>query len=557
MNIRFFDDFKKTRSLIGEEVFGLYIKAAILGFFWFVTESSFIFILQGFLLSLGIMIPGQVMLPSWYPDSLLATSFILVAYGMVRSFIIFSRNYLSGAVGQIFNRTMRERFLTYSLHNVQTIPMHEIVSVFNERIQQAGALLQYFVFFIINLISLGFFFFLGLKLAPLELVIGLSILLLFLYPLQKLNETISNNGHELVKEWNTVSQTLITGFKNFFFLKFYNLIDEEIDKGKNSLRLYQDNYLNFHWLASLKLAFPILLGSIVVSFITFMSFRYWKTPGAVLLTFYYIFIRIAQGASDTSTVLGIVKLNFPGFKILLEWHKKMSIFEKQQQKLTQGEKIVPFNADISVEVKNISFAYHSHRKILNDVSLSIKKGDVLVIRGESGAGKSTLISLIAGFNQPTEGGIFVNGQSLIQCQKSLLLSTGYVGPEPFLIAGTVSENLLYGYSSQVSESDLWTALEIAQLKNEVIQFKQGLAEPLNELTQLSTGQKQRLSLARALVRKPKLLILDEATANLDPETEREFIQKLQLMSKDLTMIIISHKNTFNDIATQTLELKKL
>jgi ATP-binding cassette subfamily B protein len=88
-------------------------------------------------------------------------------------------------------------------------------------------------------------------------------------------------------------------------------------------------------------------------------------------------------------------------------------------------------------------------------------------------------------------------------------------------------------------------------------MNRALEEPLNELTQLSTGQKQRLSIARAILRKPKLLILDEATANLDPVTEKDFINRLKQMSAELTTIIISHKNTFDQIATKTLSMKKL
>jgi ABC-type multidrug transport system fused ATPase/permease subunit len=551
-----FDRFYKLRSFIGPEVYRLYIISIFIGLFWFAVESSFIFILQGFLVSLGVMNTTQSILPAWYPNSLLSSSILLVMYGIIRSVIICYRNYFSGISAQLFNRYMRERFLSYGLNNVQTIPVYEIISLFNERIQQTSAVLQYFTFFIINSVSLIFFFILGLRLAPLELIIGISILGMFLYPLQRLNKRIEKSGKELVSEWNRVSQTLVTGFKNFFFLKFYNLIDDEIQSGKKSLRFYEDHYKNYHWLASLKLAFPVLLGSIVISFVTYLSFKYWKTPGATLLAFYYVFIRLAQGVSDTSTVLSVVKLNLPGFKVLMEWHEKMLLFESKQVKTISDYVSGNLNS-IKIELNNVSFCYNEKDFIIKDLSLSVAQGDILVIKGESGAGKSTLISLLAGFNKPSKGFITINGVDLIKIQDLLLSSTGYVGPEPYLIAGTVRENLTYGFKEPTTDEQLWTALEIAQLKKEITSMNRGLEEPLNELTQLSTGQKQRLSIARAILRKPKLLILDEATANLDPVTEKDFINRLKQMSSELTTIIISHKNTFDQIATKTLSMKKL
>jgi ABC-type bacteriocin/lantibiotic exporter with double-glycine peptidase domain len=260
--------------------------------------------------------------------------------------------------------------------------------------------------------------------------------------------------------------------------------------------------------------------------------------------------------SDTSTVLSVVKLNLLGFKVLMEWHGKMLLFESNQLKTISDNVSGNLNS-IKIELNNVSFGYNEKDFIIQDLSLSVTQGEILVIKGESGAGKSTLISLLAGFNKPSKGFITINGVDLIKIQDLLLSSTGYVGPEPYLIAGTVRENLTYGFKEPTTDEQLWSALEIAQLKKEITSMSRGLEEPLNELTQLSTGQKQRLSIARAILRKPKLLILDEATANLDPVTEKDFINRLKQMSSELTTIIISHKNTFDQIATKTLSMKKL
>ncbi len=132
----------------------------------------------------------------------------------------------------------------------------------------------------------------------------------------------------------------------------------------------------------------------------------------------------------------------------------------------------------------------------------------------------------------------------------------YVGPEPYLISGTVRENLLYGHQSkdQVTDADLWQALGLAQLESEIRSLPGSLDAKLNEQTQMSTGQKQRLAIARALLRKPQMLILDEATANLDGQTEDRFIQCLRPLLPRLTTVIISHKGSFNALATSTIIL---
>jgi ABC-type multidrug transport system fused ATPase/permease subunit len=157
-----------------------------------------------------------------------------------------------------------------------------------------------------------------------------------------------------------------------------------------------------------------------------------------------------------------------------------------------------------------------------------------------------------GLKTPITGTITVNDENIILLKDRLTPRIGYVGPEPYLIPASVKENLLYGNQNLVSDLEIWNALELAHISKDVRNLEGGLNEVLNEYTQLSTGQKQRLSIARALLRNPEILILDEATANLDKETESEIIKSFNGIMKNKFTIIISHKDSFEDIATQKI-----
>jgi ABC-type multidrug transport system fused ATPase/permease subunit len=349
----------------------------------------------------------------------------------------------------------------------------------------------------------------------------------------------------------------MNGLKNNFFLQIYHLVDSEIDRGKASLVRYQNAYQRYGIVTGAKHSFPQMIGATIIAIVTFISLNYFHTSGAKLLSFFYIFIRLAQCASDFYAVSADVKVQMFGLKILYQWSEKLKAFKKMNT--LKGIEVPPRDfKEITIAVKDLSFSFND-KIILKNLNFNLKKGDTLLIRGESGAGKSTLLSLILGLNKPGHGSVTINNYPPETIRQSLSDHIGYVGPEPFLIVGSVKDNLLYGHSSpqSVSEEMLWEALERAQLKNEIMHLPKRMGENLLERAQFSTGQKQRLSIARALVRNPAMLILDEATANLDPETENKFIDLLRTITKDMTTIVVSHKDSFNSLCTQQITLQKL
>jgi ATP-binding cassette subfamily B protein AbcA/BmrA len=215
----------------------------------------------------------------------------------------------------------------------------------------------------------------------------------------------------------------------------------------------------------------------------------------------------------------------------------------------------------SLSLSHVDFGYSKEEIVFNNLSFEFKKNEILLIKGESGVGKSTLVSLVLGLNKPSKGSIKLNGKEDEHFLDKISSVVGYVGPEPYLINGTVKENLFYGLRKEVAEniSDqmLWNCLEMAQIHSLVLSFNNKLDEVLNEHVQISTGQKQRLSIARAFLRNPQILVFDEATANLDKVTEDKIISEIvKLTHKGTAILLISHKESFDKIADKKILMEK-
>ncbi|MGZ3420120.1 MAG: ATP-binding cassette domain-containing protein [Polyangiales bacterium] len=197
----------------------------------------------------------------------------------------------------------------------------------------------------------------------------------------------------------------------------------------------------------------------------------------------------------------------------------------------------------SIRIEGLRFEYPGARApVLHDIGVVVPSAAQFAIIGPSGSGKSTLLAIIMGVLTPTIGRVLVGGKEPKSYFGNGNPRLGYVGAEPFLIAGSLRENLLYGCREPVSEADIEKALSQAQLLQTVTSLPNGLEYQLDENGRgLSAGQQQRVCLARALLGRPQLLILDEASANLDVETELQVADSLQALRGQCTILIVSHR----------------
>jgi ATP-binding cassette subfamily B protein len=190
----------------------------------------------------------------------------------------------------------------------------------------------------------------------------------------------------------------------------------------------------------------------------------------------------------------------------------------------------------------VCFSYRPDSPVLRDISLHVPAGQNVAIVGPTGAGKTTLVNLLGRFYDVTSGVVRIDGVDVRQLSLSdLRRHMGMVLQEPFLFSGTVRDNIRYGRPS-ASDADIEAAAKAIGIHDRIMQLAHGYDTPVHERgTLLSHGQRQLISFVRALLADPRLLILDEATASIDTETERLVQTGLATLLRGRTAFIIAHR----------------
>ncbi|MBT9156116.1 MAG: putative ABC transporter ATP-binding protein [Firmicutes bacterium] len=195
-----------------------------------------------------------------------------------------------------------------------------------------------------------------------------------------------------------------------------------------------------------------------------------------------------------------------------------------------------------VEFKNVSFGYQAGQQVLSDVSFAAEPGQTIALVGPTGAGKSTIINLVARFYDPSAGEVIVDGHDLRHVRlESFRSQLGIVLQDPFIFAGTIGDNVAYGKLA-ATQTEIQVACKAVGAHGFIEKLPQGYdTESQERGNAFSQGQKQLLAFARALIADPRILILDEATASIDTETERVIQQALAELLKGRTSFVIAHR----------------
>lgn len=217
-------------------------------------------------------------------------------------------------------------------------------------------------------------------------------------------------------------------------------------------------------------------------------------------------------------------------------------FELKQESSASEGKAIQFNHQL--ELRNVSYAYpKASGNSLNNITLSIQKGESVGLIGTSGAGKSTLVDLLLGLIRPSSGEVLIDGQNINESMRCWQNIIGYVQQSIFLTDDTLRGNIAFGLNEdEIDDGLVYQAVKAAQLD----QFVQDLPDGINTFVgergvRLSGGQRQRIGIARALYHNPPVLVFDEATSALDNETEAEVMDSIKSLKGTRSMIIIAHR----------------
>ena len=355
-----------------------------------------------------------------------------------------------------------------------------------------------------------------------------NILLKFLY---KIKEKILNS-EELLNHY------LVRGFMEMLIFRMSKQFPNEIKKTNNAKESIVSAKVKMNMIHE---AFFTIFALLVAMLDIGILFYAWKTQN---LTVGSVVALIAL-IENAYTPIAIFNVLYVQYKLDKASYKRFEEFLglKDDDQLRNGNAI---NADVGeIAIKNLSFQY-GERKIIDDLSLSIKKGEKIAFVGESGSGKSTLIKILLGLLKYNQGKVRLGDMELSGiCLNNLYDRVSYLSQDAPVFDGTIKENLVF--EKKVSEEQMLGALSEVQLSHLVENLAEGLNAEIGEKgTCLSGGEKQRLALARLWFEDSELVILDEATSAMDNLTEENVMKSVMQKMKDKTVIAIAHR--LNSIA---------
>jgi ABC-type multidrug transport system fused ATPase/permease subunit len=342
-----------------------------------------------------------------------------------------------------------------------------------------------------------------------------------------------NTGRKMGKINDQLQQTvniMLYGYKTIKSYLSYNVI---IEQQMTGLKDYKEISRRFAVIGAVSVGTfePLAILIIIMSYIVY---QYTVTE---LLIFVAAIVRFYTNIKEVQNTHYKISYHYPA----LERVQKLKSSLQDSQYNFNFRKSAPYKFDRAIEATDLCFSYREDSTVLHNITLQIPKGSRIGFVGKSGSGKSTLIDLIMRFFKPDKGTLTMDGIPFESISyEDFISNIGYVSQEPFMLNGTIRENVvLYrDFSRQEVEESL--------KKANAWDFVNALDDNIDTLigesgTMISGGEKQRISLARAIIGKPEILILDEATSALDNESEWVVQSTIENLTRDITVIIIAHR----------------
>lgn len=397
--------------------------------------------------------------------------------------------------------------------------------------------------------SIGVLLYLNWKMT-LTMFIVIPIAALILVPLGRKMYKISLGMQDETASFTAnISQVL----SEIRLVKASNAENREYENGNKGIT----NLLNFGikegvvsaWIAPL-MSFVLMMLLVVVIGYGGLQVSTGALTAGELVAFILYLIQIVMPMTQLTTFFTQLQKAKGATERILE------TLDADEESITAGDEVADANQRVSIE--NLSFGYKPDELVLHDISFQMEPGTVTAVVGPSGGGKTALFSMLERFYLPQKGQIRLGKTPIdtfsLRSWRGLI---GYVSQESPMIAGTIRDNLCYGMDREVSDAELRRAAEMAYADGFIDELPSGFDTDVGERgVKLSGGQRQRIAIARALLRDPKILMLDEATSSLDSRSEIEVQKALKNLMAGRTTIIIAHRLSTVVGANQIIFIEK-
>jgi ABC-type bacteriocin/lantibiotic exporter with double-glycine peptidase domain len=376
----------------------------------------------------------------------------------------------------------------------------------------------------------------------------LSIIIL-LFPLKILHSIFYKIGKNYTKEASNFSKLFFYAISLFKNISANNKNKKTLDQIHNSFIKIsyleiKNKVINSSISEFLKI---ITIGFVVIVFFFSTLFNLSIAETAAIL---YSFLRIFPIANDSIAMINTIFSSKAGFELIESLKLKTSYIENENNWGNVEFK----NLKKNVTLKNIYYKYTDQKNCLQDINIEIKKGEMVGVIGSSGSGKSTMLDLIAGLNLPQKGNLTLDNISLHEYKKDKYSNNiGYVDTSIELLPISIKDNITL-FCEDYTKEDLEFAYKFSHCENFInkLEFKDQTIVGERGST-LSSGQKQRICIARAIIKRPSILILDEATNYLDDKNEVSIMENLKSL-KDTTIIFATHKKSIEKFFDKIIKL---
>ena len=429
---------------------------------------------------------------------------------------------------------MMETFLKsdYSFFSLKKIG--KFINTFELEVNNACLALNEFIQFIVALIQIIFLFSIPLLISTKFTLIFFLCICVVISPLILLKNYSYKVGKENTATANDMNNSLYQILSSVKLIYSYGMNRDANNSYSQSARRHINAAISRQFLTQ---GTFILFSSLIIVSVLISSYLLFKTgfPLSELAVMLFAFQRMAPHISNavrSKIFISSTKASF----------EQIDNLEKEAKKTSSNDGSEIFETfKNQIDFSNLSFNYPGKDKLFDKVNLRLNKNTITGLIGPSGSGKTTIVDLLTGMLKPKHGEILIDGKSINNYKISTLRSKiGYIPQDPLLFNISIKDNLIWAKNS-ATEKEIWEALKFVEIDDFIKSLPKQLDTVVGDRGQsLSGGQRQRIAFARAIIRKPEVLIMDEATASIDKKTQTLIEEKILDLSKKTTIIIISH-----------------